>query len=78
MRRVLLAVYLIALGFAGAPQATAIEPGRAVCEGYCVVVGGGCYVFLSLFMGKEKCDSMYKGCVEGCVAGLVESRMERE
>jgi hypothetical protein len=29
-------------------------------------------------MGKDKCESMYEGCVDGCVAGLMESEPERE
>jgi hypothetical protein len=78
MRQALLVSSLLLLGLAAAPPPAAASPGRAVCEGYCAVVGGGCFVFLGLFMGKDKCESLYKGCVEGCVAGLVESEPERE
>ncbi len=77
MRRGLLIFALLSLGLSGVPAPATASPGRAVCEGYCAFVGGGCYVFMGIFIGKEKCDSMYKGCVEGCIAGL-ELEPERE
>jgi hypothetical protein len=78
MRRALLVFSLLALGLASASPPAAASPGHAACEGYCAFVGGGCYVFLGLFIGKDKCESMYKGCVEGCMAGLLDPEPERE
>ncbi|MGD2217092.1 MAG: hypothetical protein PVJ64_10055 [Gemmatimonadales bacterium] len=78
MRQAILASSLLLLGLAGVPQPAEGSPGRAVCEGYCAFAGGGCYVFLGLFIGKDKCESLYKGCIEGCVAGLLEHESERE
>lgn len=78
MRRALLISSLLLLGLAGGPPPAQASPGRAVCEGYCAFVGAGCFVFLGIFIGKDKCESMYEGCVDGCVAGLMESRPERE
>jgi hypothetical protein len=78
MRHALLASSLLLLGLAAAPPPATALPGRAACEGYCAFVGGGCYVFLGLFIGKDKCESMYEGCIEGCVAGLAESEPKRE
>jgi hypothetical protein len=78
MRHALLVSSLLLLGLASAPPPAVASPGRAACEGYCAFVGGGCYVFLGLFIGKDKCESMYEGCIEGCVAGLVESEPKRE
>lgn len=78
MRHALLVSSLLLIGLAVAPPPAAASPGRAVCEGYCAFVGAGCYVFLGIFIGKDKCESMYKGCVEGCVAGLMEHEPERE
>jgi hypothetical protein len=71
MRRVMLLLSVMALGFAGsAPVEVAAQEGRAGCEAYCGVVAVGCYVFAGLFIGKDKCDAMYEGCVDGCVAAL--------
>jgi hypothetical protein len=78
MRHALLVSSLLLLGLAGGPQPVEASRGHAVCEGYCAFVGGGCFVFLGLFIGKDKCESLYEGCVEGCVAGLVETKPERE
>ncbi len=71
MRRALLALSVIALSFASAPRPAAASS-RAWCEGYCALVAGGCYVFLGLFAGREKCDTAYEGCVDGCIAALQE------
>ena len=49
MRRALLVCSLLLLGVASAPPPAAASPGRAVCEGYCAVVGGGFYVKTDLF-----------------------------
>jgi hypothetical protein len=76
MRRAILVFSLLVLGFAGAPPPAAASSDRAWCEGYCVVVGGGCYVFFGLFVGKDKCAAMYEGCVDGCVAALVDREPE--
>jgi hypothetical protein len=54
------------------PPAVAGTPGRAACEGYCWAVAGGCYGLASFFVGKDKCDTMYKGCVDGCIAALLD------
>ncbi|MGD2154827.1 MAG: hypothetical protein PVG79_16280 [Gemmatimonadales bacterium] len=78
MRRALVVSALLLLGVAGAPPSAVATPERAACEGYCAFVGGGCYVFMGIFIGKDKCESMYKGCVEGCVAGLLDPEPERE
>ena len=78
MRHVLLVSSLLLLGLAAAPPPATASTGRAACEGYCAFVGGGCYVFLGLFIGRDKCESMYDGCIEGCVAGLAGSKPERE
>jgi hypothetical protein len=73
MRR---AVVILALAMTGlvssAPVDLAAQEGRAACEGYCGMVAVGCYVFAGLFVGKDKCDVMYEGCVDGCVAALLE------
>jgi len=72
IRRLMLALSLLVLGFASAPQPAAAAPQRALCEGYCGFAAGGCYVFLGLFIGKDKCDGVYRGCVDGCVTALFE------
>lgn len=75
MRRVLTMVLLLAVGSLSAPRAAAAAPARAVCEGYCAIVGGGCYVFLGIFIGKDKCEAAYNGCIDGCIAGLADGEM---
>jgi len=72
MRRVLMILSVVALGLAGTPPQAQAAKGEAVCEGYCVTVAAGCYVFVGFFAGKDKCDAMYEGCVAGCKAGLEE------
>lgn len=78
MRASMLMICLLLVGLVGGPPPAAALPGRAVCEGYCAFVGAGCFVFLGIFMGKDKCEAMYEGCVEGCVAGLLEAEPERD
>lgn len=74
MRRLFLALSLIGLGLTAAPAtATAEADGKAVCEGYCGTVAVGCYVVASIFVGREKCDAMYGGCLDGCVTALLEA-----
>ena len=73
MRRVLLVMAVTLVGLLSLPPVDlAAQEGRAGCEGYCGTVAVGCYVFAGLFIGKDKCDAMYEGCVDGCVAALLE------
>ncbi len=73
MRRILLALVLALASLVSSPPVdVAAQEGRAGCEGYCGTVAVGCYVFAGLFIGKDKCDAMYEGCVDGCVAALLE------
>jgi hypothetical protein len=72
MRRLLIALFVLAVGLGGTPTEVAAEKGRAACEGYCATVAVGCYVLVGWAIGREKCDAMYQGCVDGCVAALVE------
>ena len=73
MRRALLVVALALTGLVSPSSGElAAQEGRAVCEGYCGTVAVGCYIFVGLFFGKDKCDAMYEGCVDGCVAALLE------
>jgi len=74
MRRLLPALFVLALGLGGKPSEVVAQGGRAVCEGYCATVAVGCYVLVGWAIGKEKCDAMYKGCVDGCVAALIEEQ----
>lgn len=76
MRRLIVALSLIGLGLTAAPTAAIAEAdGRAVCEGYCGTVSVGCYVLASIFVGKDKCDAMYGGCLDGCVTALLEEEV---
>jgi len=73
MRRMsLITAMLVASLVSSAPVGLAAQEGRAGCEGYCGTVAIGCYIFAGLFIGKDKCDAMYEGCVDGCVAALLE------
>lgn len=73
MRRLVLILALALTGLVSSPPVDlAAQDGRAACEAYCGTVAVGCYVFAGLFVGKDKCDAMYEGCVDGCVAALLE------
>ena len=72
MRRLLSIVFVLAFGLGGKPSEVVAQGGRAVCEGYCATVAVGCYVLVGWAIGREKCDAMYQGCVDGCVAVLIE------
>lgn len=75
MRRVILVLSLVLVGLVSLPPVDlAAQEGRAGCEGYCGTVAIGCYVLAGLFIGKDKCDAMYEGCVDGCVAALQEEK----
>ncbi len=65
MKKLLLTLSALALTSLPAPL-SAQSAGKTVCEGYCLVLGTACYVVGSVFVGKDKCDSMYEGCVDGC------------
>ncbi len=61
------------MGLVSSPSFNAVaQEGRAGCEAYCGTVAVGCYIFAGLLLGKDKCDAMYEGCVDGCVAALLE------
>jgi len=77
MRRLLIALFVLAVGLGGKPSEVVAQGGRAACEGYCVTVAVGCYVLVGWAIGKDKCDSMYEGCVDGCVAALVEEEEKK-
>lgn len=77
MRRLLLALFVLALVLGGKPSEVAAQGGRAVCEGYCGTVAVGCYVLVGWAIGREKCDAMYQGCVDGCVAVLIEEEEKK-
>ena len=73
MRRALMVLTLASMGLLSSPSVDAIaQEGRAGCEAYCGTVAVGCYIFAGLLLGKDKCDAMYEGCVDGCVAALLE------
>lgn len=73
MRQLVLSVLFAALSIGTlSSSANAEIDGRAVCEGYCATVAVGCYVLVGIFIGRDKCDAMYEGCVDGCLAALVE------
>lgn len=74
MRRLVLSLSLLVLGMTGtARPAAAVSP---TCEAYCVVVASSCYLTLGFFIGKDKCDAMYEGCVAGCQAAAKEAEEE--
>jgi hypothetical protein len=76
MRRLLVTLSLVGLSFASSPQAAVAEvEGRTVCEGYCGTAAVGCYVVASIFVGRDKCDAMYGGCLDGCMAALIEEEI---
>jgi len=70
MRRLLITLSVVALSFASSPSLATAQPGRAGCEGYCGTVAVGCYVLVGWAIGRDKCDTMYQGCVDGCVTAL--------
>lgn len=73
MRRVILTLSLVLTGLLSSPPVElAAQDGRAGCEAYCGTVAIGCYILAGFFIGKDKCDAMYEGCVDGCVAALLE------
>ena len=73
MRRVFLVLALVSMGlFSSSPVDVVGQEARAGCEGYCATVAVGCYIFAGLLLGKDKCDAMYEGCVDGCVAALLD------
>lgn len=76
MRRFLVVLSLVALSFGAFPEPASTQGRyRGVCEGYCGAITLGCYVFLGLFV-RDKCGSFYEGCVDGCVAVLLEPDLE--
>lgn len=64
---------LFALIGSSTTQVEAADTKRAICEGYCLAVTAGCYVYMGLFVGRESCELMYEGCVNGCVSAIVEA-----
>lgn len=70
MRRLLITLSVVALSYTNSTSLAAAQQGRAGCEGYCGTVAVGCYVLVGWAIGKDKCDTMYEGCVGGCVAAL--------
>ncbi len=71
MRRLVLSLSLVVFGLTGtARPAAAVSP---TCEAYCVVVASSCYLTLGWFIGRDKCDAMYEGCVAGCQAAAAEA-----
>lgn len=72
VRRLVIAFSLLALAFASSPAPAAAGDGAAACEGYCVTVAGGCFVLVGWVVGKEKCEAMYRGCLDGCKAAVEE------
>lgn len=71
MRRVFMTLSLVLAGLLSSPPIdVAAQEGRAACEGYCGTVAIGCYVLVGIFIGRDKCDAMYEGCVDGCIAAL--------
>jgi hypothetical protein len=70
MRRMLLVFSILSLAFVGsAGPASAAEEGDGNCEAFCLGVAASCYVFIGPFGGKDKCEEMYEGCLDGCRAG---------
>lgn len=76
MRRALLALVCTILAWTAAPQPAAAQStsDHAYCEAYCVTVVAGCYAFLGIIFGREKCEEMYEGCATGCHAALVDDQ----
>lgn len=73
MRRLCMTLSLVLAGLLSSPSVeVAAQEGRAGCEGYCGTVAIGCYVLVGIFIGRDKCDAMYEGCVDGCMAALLE------
>lgn len=72
MRRFLITLSLVIMGFGGFAKPPELQAQTAICEGYCSVVGFGCYLFTALLVGREPCELMYEGCVSGCVVALQE------
>jgi len=73
MKRVALALVSLALASTSLPTpGAAVTADRGFCEAYCLTVAAGCYVFLALPTGRDKCEEMYEGCVSGCYAALVD------
>lgn len=72
MKRLLLSLALLGLVYTGPSQAVASESDRAACEGYCASIAAGCYILVGIFIGRDKCDTMYEGCTDGCVAALMD------
>lgn len=66
MRRSVLTVAMILVSYLSLP--TEARATNAKCEGYCGTVAAACYVAVGWLVGREKCDAMYEGCLDGCVA----------
>ncbi|UCF18786.1 MAG: hypothetical protein JSU87_12705 [Gemmatimonadota bacterium] len=70
MRRFLLTVSSLVLAFAAsANSATAAKEDNSKCEAFCLGVAASCYIVVGPFGGKDKCEAMYEGCLDGCKAG---------
>ena len=71
MRRLLLVFSVLSLALAGGagPASAAEEDENSKCEAFCLGVAASCYVFIGPFGGKDKCETMYEGCLDGCRAG---------
>lgn len=72
MRRFLVVLSVVAMSYTSSPSLAVAQAGRGACEGYCATVAAGCYIFVGWAIGRDKCDSMYRGCMDGCIAALLE------
>jgi hypothetical protein len=68
MRRLLVLLSIIGLSLSSAPAPRAAAAAGVKCEAYCLFVAGGCYAKLARYVGWEKCDALYEGCMDGCRA----------
>jgi hypothetical protein len=71
MRRLVLALAVLGMSYMGTP-AEAVAGARDWCEGYCLTLVASCYMSLGFFIGKDKCDAMYEGCMTGCLEAIAE------
>ncbi len=76
MRRLFVSLWLAVLGMTG--TATPAAATSVACEAYCLVVASYCYATVGWFIGREKCDAMYEGCVAGCQAAAAEEKPEEK
>ncbi len=74
MRRLVLSLSFVVLGMTGGAKPAAAT--SVACEAYCLTAASFCYASVGWFIGRDKCDAFYEGCVAGCQAAAAEKMLQ--